>query len=80
MPQQIFATKQFKAGNSQAVRIPAEIAFPPQTEVSVHREGDKIIIEPKEETLECLALLFAEVGKYHSGSRPGFEAEERDWS
>jgi len=75
-----FTTRQFRAGNSQAVRIPAALAFAPQTEVKVHREGNKIIIEPKEETLECLLPLLAEVGKYHSGLRPEFEAEERDWS
>jgi len=29
----------------------------------------------KEETLERLPLLLAELGKYHSGERPEFEAE-----
>jgi len=76
----VFATKQFRAGNSQAVRIPAHMAFPPHTELNVHRQGNKIIIEPKEETLERLPLLLAELGKYHTGLRPEFEAEERDWS
>jgi len=38
------------------------------------------MIEPKEDTLECLALLLVEVGQYHNGLRPEFEAEERDWS
>jgi len=80
MSHHVFTTRQFQAGNSQAVRIPADMAFPPKTEVNVRREGSKIIIEPKEETLERLALLFAEVGEYHIGQRPKFEAEERDWS
>jgi len=75
-----FTTRQFRAGNSQVVRIPATMAFAPKTELNVYREGNKIIIEPKEETLECLAAALAEVGKYHSGLRPEFEAEERDWS
>jgi len=79
MPE-VFATRQFRAGNSQAVRIPAHMAFPPKTELNVHRRGNKIIIEPKEETLERLPLLLAELGKHHSGLRPEFEAEERDWS
>jgi len=77
---EIFTTRQFKAGNSQAVRIPAVMAFPPKTELKIHREGNKIVIEPKEDTLERLASLFAELGKHHSGLRPEFEAEERDWS
>jgi len=80
MASQMFSTRQFRAGNSQAVRIPANMAFPPKTELKVHRQGNKIIIEPKEETLERLALLLAEVGQYHNGLRPEFEAEQRDWS
>jgi len=79
-PAATFTTRQFRAGNSQAVRIPATMAFAPQTELTVQREGNKIIIEPKEETLERLALLLAEVGQYHNGLRPEFEAEQRDWS
>jgi len=73
-------TKQFKAGNSQAVRLPYTMAFPPKTELKVYKEGNKIVIEPKEETLEKLASLFAAVGKHHSGVRPEFEAAERDCS
>jgi len=79
MTSAVFTTRQFRAGNSQAVRIPVDMAFPPKTELKVHREGNKIIVEPKEETLECLAFFLAEVGKYHNGLRPEFEAEERNW-
>ena len=74
-----FKTRQFKAGNSQAVRIPAEMAFPPKTELNVHREGERIIIEPVEKTLAHLPLLFAAIKPFHSGERPAFEAEERNW-
>jgi len=73
-------TRQFQAGNSQAIRIPAGMAFPPRTELRSQREGERIIIEPKEETLENLPLILAEWGKHHSGKRPEFEAEERDWT
>jgi len=75
----VFTTRQFKAGNSQAVRLPSAIAFPPRTELNVHREGSKIIIEPKEETLEGLFWALVEWGKHHNGKRPEFEPEERDW-
>jgi len=75
----VFSTKQFTAGNSQAVRIPAHMAFPPKTELKVQRLGNKIIIEPKEPTLEPLAVLLAELGQYHNGERPEFEAETRDF-
>ena len=75
----IFTTRQFKAGNSQAVRIPADMAFPPKTELNVHREGNRIIIEPIEQTLANLPLLFAALKPFHSGTRPDFDAQERDW-
>ncbi|MDR2875336.1 MAG: AbrB/MazE/SpoVT family DNA-binding domain-containing protein [Methylobacillus sp.] len=75
-----FKTRQFRAGNSQAVRIPADMAFPPKTELTVHREGERIIIEPVEKSLADLPLLFAALKPYHNGKRPEFEAEERDWA
>lgn len=41
--------KVFKSGNSQAVRLPKEVRFPPQThEVAIRREGRRIILEPLE--------------------------------
>lgn len=76
----VFTTHQFKAGNSQAVRIPADMAFPPNTELNVRRENERIIIEPKEQTLASLADLFAALKPYHNGTRPEFESEDRDWS
>lgn len=39
----------FRSGNSQAVRLPKEFRFPSGTdEVAVHRQGDRIILEPIE--------------------------------
>jgi len=38
----IFNTRQFRARNSQAIRIPSGMALPPKTELIVHREGDRI--------------------------------------
>lgn len=78
-----FNTRQFQAGNSQAVRLPAEIAFPPKTELVVTREGEKIIIEPLEKTLEDIPALFASLKKYVVGgvlTRPKFIEAERDWN
>lgn len=77
-----FNTRQFQAGNSQAVRLPADIAFPPKTELVVIREGDKIIIEPLEKTMEDIPSLFAALKKYTIGeavTRPEFIEAERDW-
>lgn len=42
----VFHTKQFKAGNSQAVRLPSKLAYPPETELTITRIGEKLIIEP----------------------------------
>jgi antitoxin VapB len=78
-----FTTRQFQAGNSQAVRLPADIAFPPKTELVVTREGEKIIIQPLEKTMEDIPLLFASLKKYVIGevlTRPEFIEAERNWS
>jgi len=40
-------TRAFKSGNSQAVRIPAELAYPDtDVELSIRRVGDALVIEP----------------------------------
>lgn len=77
-----FNTHQFKAGNSQAVRLPANIAFPPKTELVITREGDKIIIQPVEKTLENIPCLFASLKQFaieKELSRPEFIDAERNW-
>jgi antitoxin VapB len=76
---QIFYTRQFKAGNSTAVRIPADMAFPPRTELVVIRDGNRIVVEPKAENLGGVPEMFAALGKRHNGKRPEWEDTERDW-
>ena len=56
---QTYTTRQFQAGNSQAVRLPASMAFPPKTELIVTRDGEKIIVQPVEKTMENVPQLFA---------------------
>jgi antitoxin VapB len=63
MPQ-IYKTRQFQAGNSQAVRLPATMAFPPKTELVITRQGDKIIVQPVEQTMEAVPQLFAALKKF----------------
>ena len=46
--------KLFRNGGSQAVRIPKEMIFHTD-EVQLHKEGDRLIIEPKAKTLGTLA-------------------------
>ncbi|CAN5394697.1 hypothetical protein BH23VER1_BH23VER1_13280 [soil metagenome] len=38
--------KLFMNGRSQAVRLPKEFRFEGQTEVRVHREGERVVLEP----------------------------------
>jgi antitoxin VapB len=53
--------KLFQNGGSQAVRLPQSFRFPDgATEVAVHREGSRIILEPVDEwSDEFLAALGA---------------------
>jgi antitoxin VapB len=53
-------TKTFKSGNSEAVRIPAEMAYGPNTELEITRNGDVIILRPSKAAhalREAVALL-----------------------
>jgi len=78
--QTVFHTRQFKAGNSQAVRLPARLAFPPETELSITRIGEKIIVEPKAQTLDGFVDFLCKVGQQHDGQRVDLDIPERDWS
>jgi antitoxin VapB len=50
--------KLFQNGGSQAVRLPKNCRFENQDEVLVHREGDRVILEPADEWSETfLACL-----------------------
>ena len=77
-----FKTRQFQVKNSQAVRLPADIAYPPKTELVVTREGEKVIIQPLEKTMENVPSLFAALKKFAIGgmlTRPEFIESERSW-
>jgi antitoxin VapB len=71
----------YTTGNSQAVRLPADMAFPPKTELIVTREGEKIIVQPVEKTMENVPQLFAALKQLAIGgklSRPEFVDAERN--
>ncbi len=56
-------TRQFKNGNSLAVRIPAGMAFAPDNvELLIERVGEELRIRPKGQKLEGLGELFAALG------------------
>ena len=70
MPQ--FA-KVFRSGNSQAVRLPKDFRFDVE-EVEVSREGDAVILRPRQSASTRWASLRAAVDR---GFSPDFMAEGR---
>ena len=53
-------TKSFKNGNSQAVRIPADIAYERMDmDLEIEREGDEIRIRPARRSLSGVLTKFA---------------------
>ena len=54
-PQLFAAAKLFRNNRSQAVRIPAEFEFA-SSRVLIHKEGDKLIIEP-EPKVDLVSIL-----------------------
>jgi antitoxin VapB len=60
----IRTTKIFRNGNSQAVRIPAEIAYErTDVDVEIERIGDEIRIRPAQRPLTGVLEKFAKFGK-----------------
>jgi antitoxin VapB len=46
-------TRVFRSGNSQALRIPAELAYDdPEVELTIERQGDTLIISPARPSLK----------------------------
>ncbi len=69
-------TRLFRNGNSQAVRIPAELAYPTSDmELDIERVGDELRIRPAARLIGDVAAIFASFS-------PGFavpgRGEERD--
>jgi antitoxin VapB len=53
-------TRTFRSGNSEAVRLPKEVAFGRDLELTVVRSGDVLTIYPKKPPIaELIALLEA---------------------
>ena len=72
----------FKSGNSQAVRIPRELAYDDiGQEVEVERKGDTLLIRPVyRKKLTGIADVFAMFSPdFMADGREFHEQEERDW-
>lgn len=76
----IATAKTFKSGNSVAVRLPKEVAYPADIELTATRTGDVVILSPKKRRTpaETVALLRA-IGFPEDGrlDRPEFEYPDR---
>jgi len=56
----MLTTRAFKNGNSQAVRIPAAIAYPDMdTELEIERIGDELRLRPVRHDLGDVLSIFA---------------------
>ncbi len=71
----------FRSGDSQAVRIPKELAFPADwSEVLVERQGDALVVRPlRRRTLIDIAQKFSAfpAGFMSDGREPELETERK---
>lgn len=73
-------TRIFKNGNSQAVRIPADLAYERiDIPLEIERNGDEIRIRPARQTLENVLEKFAKFSEdFMAEGRGNQEQGERD--
>ena len=73
-------TRVFKNGNSQAVRIPANLAYErTDIELEIVREGDEIRIRPARRSLSGVLSKFAQFSAdFMADGREDQEQAERD--
>ncbi|MGA7814226.1 type II toxin-antitoxin system VapB family antitoxin [Caballeronia sp.] len=73
-------TKIFRNGNSQAVRIPAELAYAnTEVEVEIERVGDEIRIRPARRSLAGVLDRFAKFGSdFMAEGRGSHQQAERE--
>jgi antitoxin VapB len=72
-------TRTFRSGNSEAVRLPKEMAFGPDVELTLVRSGDVLTITPKRMSpRELVHRLRAMPAPSAIGTRDEVEIPERD--
>lgn len=73
-------TRLFRNGNSQAVRIPAELAYPETcAELEIERDGDELRIRPaRRPLLEALRQLPRASAAFMAGGRGAQEQSDRE--
>jgi antitoxin VapB len=73
-------TRVFRNGNSQAVRIPADLAYErTDIDLEIEREGDEIRIRPARRSLSGILRKFARFSpEFMADGRGGQEQTERE--
>jgi antitoxin VapB len=66
-------SKTFKSGNSEAVRLPKEVAFGAGVEVTIRKVGNRLTIEPKQEAKRTMADLVASLREIGPPPGPKFK-------
>jgi antitoxin VapB len=76
----MYITRAFKNGNSQAVRIPANLAYDrTDIELEIEREGDELRIRPARRSLAGVLTKFARFSPdFMADGRGDQEQSERD--
>lgn len=74
----MLTTMPLMAGNVQAIHLPKSLAFEPNVPVVIHKENDKLIIEPVQ-TLANVPELFAQLGNEQNIQRETLAENERTW-
>ncbi|WP_442755321.1 antitoxin [Methylocystis sp. JAN1] len=72
-------TKVFKSGNSLAVRLPREIAFPEGAEVVVTRQGESLMITPARLDMKTIVARLS-LAPPPLVERLEFKPPKRDWA
>jgi antitoxin VapB len=80
MESKMQTTKAFRNGNSQAIRIPSELAYHrTDIELEIERVGEEIRIRPARRPLAGVLKKFARFGPdFMSGARGDQEQAERE--
>ena len=76
----MLTTRAFRNGNSQAVRIPADLAYErTDIDLEIEREGDEIRIRPARRSLSGVLTKFAKFSsEFMAEGRGNQEQSERD--
>ncbi len=73
-------TKVFRSGNSLAVRLPRDIAFPEGAEVVVTRQGESLVISPARLDMDALVARLGRGPAPGVLERPAFKPPRRGFA